>query len=134
MPTITTAVRALRPGDVILEPLPSPVGGANSYVVLDLAIAEPGPVGLQLGRLGSIAPHLNRVATVAWSADAMLEVVRDSGRVPVDALLEASRNTLARWDRALEEERHDEQQFQAFVDAGGVDQLRAAVAGVVPNA
>jgi hypothetical protein len=83
MPTITTAVRALRPGDVILEPLPTPVGGAPSFVVLDLAIADPGPVGLQLGRLGPIAPHLSRVATVAWPADAPLEVVRP--RQPADA-------------------------------------------------
>jgi hypothetical protein len=89
MPTITTAVRALKLGDVLVDPLPTPVGGATSYVVLDLAIADPGPVGVQLARLGPIPAHLDRVATVSWPADTVLEVVRtkqpaSAGGVPVD--------------------------------------------------
>lgn len=89
MPTITTAVRALQLGDVLVDPLPTPVGGATSYVVLDLAIADPGPVGVQLARLGPIPPHLDRVATVSWPADTVLEVVRpkqpaSAAGVPVD--------------------------------------------------
>jgi hypothetical protein len=31
-----------------------------------MAHADPGPVGLQLGRLGPIPAHLDRVATVSW--------------------------------------------------------------------
>jgi hypothetical protein len=76
MPTLTTAVRALQLGDVLVDPLPTPVGGASSYVVLDLAIADPGPVGVQLARLGPIPAHLDRVATVSWPADIVLEVRR----------------------------------------------------------
>lgn len=76
MPTITTAARNLRPGDVLLEPLPTPVGGSTRYAVLDVAVADPGPVGVQLARLGHLPAHLDRVATVAWPADAVLEVVR----------------------------------------------------------
>lgn len=94
MPTITTAVRALKPGDVILEPLPSPVGGAASYVVLDLAIAEPGPVGVQLGRLGTIRAHLDRVATVSWPADTVLEVARPH-RTPSQAMADDLLDVLA---------------------------------------
>lgn len=134
MPTVTTAVRSLRPGDVILEPLPSPVGGAASFVVLDLAIADPGPVGLQLGRLGPIAPHLSRVATVAWSADAVLEVVRtrfsaveellEGHRVKAwhaladecDALRKVADNLRAAL-AAADTERHDEEKWTAFYDA-----------------
>lgn len=89
MPTITTAVRALQLGDVLVDPLPTPVGGATSYVVLDLAVADPGPVGVQLARLGQIPAHLDRVATVSWPADTVLEVVRpkqpaSATGVPVD--------------------------------------------------
>jgi hypothetical protein len=89
MPTLTTAVRDLIPGDVIFDPLPGPVGGATSYAVLDLAIAEPGPVGLKLARLGPLPSHLDRVATVSWPAAALLGVRRREPARPAAPILRA---------------------------------------------
>ena len=103
MQALTLRVRDLRAGDIIPEPTPAPVGGAAAYVVLDVAIADPGPVGLQLGRLGEIAPHLNRVATVAWNGDQVLQAQRPQPprRTPdatvdqhLDAVLRASGSAL----------------------------------------
>lgn len=96
MPTITTAVRALQLGDVLVDPLPTPVGGASSYVVLDLAVADPGPVGVQLARLGPIPAHLDRVATVSWPADTVLEVVRPKQPASTTGVPEVAARTLLR--------------------------------------
>lgn len=95
MATIKTRVRLLEPGDVLLDPLPGPVGGAARYVVLCAAVADPSPVCLQLGRLGDIPAHLDRVATVAWIPDA-LAIVDRPDLTPVqagaDQLLEVVRS------------------------------------------
>jgi hypothetical protein len=96
MPTLTTSVRALKLGDVLVDPLPTPVGGATSYVVLDLAIADPGPVGVQLARLGPIPAHLDRVATVSWPADTVLEVVRRRQPATASEAYVEHRNQVAR--------------------------------------
>jgi uncharacterized protein (DUF2267 family) len=125
MPTLTTAAHDLKPGDVLLEPLPSPVGGAASYVVLDLAIATPGPVGVQLARLGTLPAHLDRVATVSWPADAVLEVLRSRPTAEQAAtasalLAEGTRAVgLGQWDASMHPARHE---------ARAVLELRQAVA------
>lgn len=98
MTTIKTPVRLLAPGDVLLDPLPGPVGGATRYVVLCAAVADPGPVGLQLGRLGDIPAHLDRVATVAWIPDALVDVDRPDltpEQAEADTLLDIIKQVVA---------------------------------------
>lgn len=72
MPTIKTPVRALKPGDTIAPTVP----GEPAFVVLCVATVNHGPVGLSLGRLGEVPPHLERVATVSWQPDALVDVDR----------------------------------------------------------
>lgn len=100
MAIVKTLARALQPGDVVLDPIPSN-SSADRAVVLAVAIAEPGPVGLQLGRLGPIPEHLARVATVAWSPDYVVDVERPEPS-RVDRILEEHR--IRAW-HALAEER-----------------------------
>jgi hypothetical protein len=79
MATVKTPVRLLEPGDVVLVPGPglvlSTAPGAR-LAVLCVAHTDPGPVGLSLGRLGELPPHLDRVATVSWQPDALVDVDR----------------------------------------------------------
>ena len=75
MPTVKTPARALLPGDIVRDPFQGAQGHLlDRAVVLAVAFADPGPVGLQLGRLGPIPKHLDRVATVSWHPEHHVEV------------------------------------------------------------
>jgi hypothetical protein len=95
MATVKTPVRLLTPGDVLLHPLPGPVLGASRCVVLCVAHTDPGPVGLSLGRLGEVPAHLDRVATVSWQPDAVVDVDRPDltpAQAAADQLLDVVRS------------------------------------------
>jgi hypothetical protein len=120
MTTIKTAVRDLEPGARIVSPIP----GEPVFVVLCAAAANPGPVGLQLGRLGEIPPHISRVATVAWQPDAVVDVAVDS-----PLLLEQALAALT-WAHHAHRE---SPQYQAIArDKVAAALERARAAGVLP--
>lgn len=78
MATVKTPARALLPGDIVRDPFQGAQGHLlDRAVVLAVAFADPGPVGLQLGRLGPIPKHLDRVATVSWHPEHHVEVERE---------------------------------------------------------
>lgn len=72
MTILKTPARQLKPGDLVVDPLP----GTERAVVLCVALADPGPVGVQLGRVGPLPEHLARVATVSWHPDYVADVER----------------------------------------------------------
>lgn len=70
MTIIKTPAHLLAPGDRI----PPAVPGEPWFIVLCVAHLDPGPVGLQLGRLGELPAHLDRVATVSWAPMELVDV------------------------------------------------------------